>query len=107
MRGNQFLALLTLGPLAGIGLVVMAGRFRPVPVIGAAIGAQAVVLTASVLWSQAQLRRALSGHADRMIAFAPSGGANRVAAWLACLAFAALLAGLVLVGHWVWLRFRG
>jgi hypothetical protein len=105
MTGNLFLVLLTLAPLAGIAPVAMAGRFRPVPVISVAVAAELLLLIVGLLWSQALTTAARTGEARGMIAFGSAdGGVRRVVAWLACCVFAALLADLVLFGHWLWVR---
>ncbi|MGH7617317.1 MAG: hypothetical protein ACREPM_08830 [Gemmatimonadaceae bacterium] len=105
MTGNQFLILLTLAPLVAAPIAGAVARFKPIPVLGAGVAAELVVLVAALLWSQSLQRRALSGPSSHMIAIA-SGAVDgrRVMSWLVCCAFGALLAGVVLLGHRLWTR---
>ena len=105
MTGNQFLILLTLAPLVAASIAGAVARFRPIPVVGAGVASELLVLVGILLWSQSLQRRALSAPANYMVAIAPAGvDWNRVISWLLCCAFAALLAGVVLLGHWLWAR---
>jgi hypothetical protein len=103
MTGNRFLILLTVAPLVAALIAGIVGRFKPIAVLGAGVAAELVVLIGVLLWSQSLLRRALSGSSSHMIAISSGGvDARRVMSWLACCAFGALLAGVVLLGHWLW-----